>query len=158
MSTGRATIHFLTWTELVRWAAACCTAYWVIAFGILLSGMAWAPPKAKMTTATSDTSIGAAEPAAWLEGGVMGGVAMAVGASGAVTGLIQDASGHPVPEASVRLGDRHIRTGTDGRFLFATIPTGMYIIRATGPNIAAEMHVEVRPTLNTVLLTLRADG
>lgn len=53
-------------------------------------------------------------------------------AAGAITGLVLDQEGAPVPGAAVRLIDRRQRTVTDesGRFRFEALPPGSYLVEA----------------------------
>ncbi len=51
-----------------------------------------------------------------------------------VSGVFVDASSVPIPFAQVALGDlAFAATGPDGRFAFADVPLGSYLLRATDP-------------------------
>src|SRR3954452_11592709 len=66
------------------------------------------------------------------------------GATGAITGTVQDPSGAVVANADVRITnqqtgvlDRSLKTGPDGSFTAQLLPVGTYIINVQAPGFAA---------------------
>ncbi len=64
-------------------------------------------------------------------------LAARVDAASRVGGIVVDASGAPVPGASVVVGGRTVTTGPDGRFTVEDAPDGGVAVEATAPGFAA---------------------
>lgn len=69
--------------------------------------------------------------------------------SGAVTGLVLDSQGAPIPAALIRLTSedtnqfRELRASGEGEFLVANVPAGFYEIQISAPGFGAREYKEV---------------
>src|ERR1700691_4689252 len=82
------------------------------------------------------------------------------GATGAISGVVQDSSGGTIADAEVQIIDaktdqitRKLPTGTDGSFVVTLLPPGTYtvVVNKTGFSEAKSANIEVRVTETTRL-------